>query len=112
LEVSFFIRIFVVSLRITTKNKKIMSATSGAKTWEGKAVYNELGTLFTKVSGIGGTAYLTTATYNSCDGIKYMWRLDGVSGWFREGGYMSESEQEAYDKGIAYCIEQGYEIVK
>ena len=33
------------------------------------------------------------------------------SGWFREGGYMSDTEQEAFDKGITYCKEQGYEII-
>lgn len=37
--------------------------------------------------------------------------IEGVSGWFREGGYMSNSEQEAFDKGIAYCKENGYEII-
>ena len=89
-----------------------MAATSGAKTWGGKEVYNGMGTLYTKVSGAGGTAYLTTATYNSWEGIKWMWRIEGVSGWFREGGYMSNTEKEAFDKGIAYCKENGYVILK
>jgi hypothetical protein len=71
-----------------------------------------MGTLYTKVSGAGGTAYLSTATYTSWEGIKWMWRIDGESGWFREGGYMSNSEQEAFDKGIAYCKENGYVIIK
>ena len=88
-----------------------MSATSGAKTWGGKEVYNEMGTFYIKVSGAGGNAFLTTVTYNSCDGIKWMWRIEGVSGWFREGGYMSNTEKEAFDKGIAYCKENGYEII-
>ena len=88
-----------------------MGATSGAKTWGGKEVYNESGSLYTKVSGTSGTAFLTTATYDSCDGVKWMWRIDGISGWFREGGYMSNSEQEAFNKGIAYCKENGYEII-
>lgn len=87
-----------------------MAATSGAKTWGGKDVYNELGTLWTKVSGAGGSAFLSTATYNSCGRVKWMWRLEGMSGWLREGGY-SNSEQEAFDKGIAYCKENGYEII-
>jgi hypothetical protein len=41
-----------------------------------------------------------------------MWRIDGVSGWFREGGYMSNTEKEAFDKGIEYCTANGYEILK
>lgn len=88
-----------------------MAATSGAKTWGGKEVYNEMGTLYRKVSGKGGTAFLTTATYYSCHGLKWMWKLEGNSGWRREGGYMSATEQDALDKGIAYCVEQGYEII-
>lgn len=88
-----------------------MAATSGAKTWGGKEVYNESGSLYIKISGAGGTAFLTTATYNSWEGIKWMWRIEGVSGWFREGGYMSDTEQEAFNKGIAHCKEQGYEII-
>ena len=37
-----------------------MAATSGAKTWGGKEVYNELGSLYAKVSGAGGSAFLST----------------------------------------------------
>ena len=88
-----------------------MSATSGAKTWGGKGVYNELGSLYAKVSGAGGTAFLSTASYDTCGGARWMWRIDGISGWFREGGYMSYTEQEAFNKGIAHCKEQGYEII-
>jgi hypothetical protein len=88
-----------------------MSATSGAKTWGGKEVYNELGSLYAKVSGASGTAFLSTASYDTCGGVRWMWRIDGISGWFREGGYMSYTEQEAFNKGIAYCKEQGYEII-
>ena len=108
----FFMLIFVVEKEI--KNKTIMGATSGAKTWGGKEVYNETGTLYAKISGASGAvcAYLSTATYNSCDGIKWMWRIDGISGWFREGGYMSNTEKEAFDKGIEYCKENGYKIIK
>lgn len=83
-----------------------------AKTWGGAEVYNELGTLTAKVSGQGGLGYLTTATYNTLEGTKWMWRIDGVSGWFREGGYMSATEVEAFDKGVAYCLEQGYDIIR
>ena len=89
-----------------------MSATSGSKTWKGQEVYNEIGTLWTKVSGKGGSAILLTATHNTCDGVKWMWRLEGMSGWFREGGYMSDTEQDAFDKGIAYCKENGYEFIR
>jgi hypothetical protein len=88
-----------------------MSATLGAKSWKGKDVYNESGTLYAKISGVGGTAFLSTATYDSCEGVKWMWRIEGLSGWFREGGYMSDTEQEAFNKGIAYCKEKGYEII-
>jgi hypothetical protein len=41
-----------------------------------------------------------------------MWRLEGMSGWFREGGYMSNTEQEAFNKGIKYCKENGYNIIR
>lgn len=85
-------------------------ATSGAKTWGGKEVYNELGTLYTKVSGKGGLGYLTTATYDTLEGTKWMWRIEGASGWFKEGGYMSNTEDEAFNKGLAFCSEQGYEV--
>lgn len=85
-------------------------ATSGAKTWGGKEVYNHLGTLSVKVNTKGGRGLLTTATYDSCEGEKWMWRIDGVSGWFKEGGYMSSTENEAFNKGIAFCLEQGYEV--
>ena len=88
-----------------------MAATSGAKTWGGKEVYNESGSLYAKVSGAGGTAFLSTASYDTCGGVRWMWRIDGISGWFREGGYMSYTEQEALNRGIAYCKEQGYEII-
>ena len=107
--VSFFIRIFVSEIR--TKTKQLWQQHQEQKLGGGKEVYNELGSLCTKVSGAGGTAYLSTATYDSCDGVKWMWRIDGISGWFREGGYMSNTEQEAFNKGIAYCKEQGYEIL-
>lgn len=93
-------------------NQISMSASSGSKTWKGQEVYNEIGTLWTKVSGKGGSAILLTATYNSCDGVKWMWRLEGMSGWFREGGYMSDTEQDAFNKGIEYCKENGYNIIK
>ena len=89
-----------------------MSATSGSKTWKGQEVYNEIGTLWRKVSGKGGSAILLTATHNTCDGVKWMWRLEGMSGWFREGGYMSDTEQDAFNKGIEYCKENGYEFIK
>lgn len=90
----------------------VNGASYGAKTWGGEEVYNELGTLSAKVSGKGGLGYLNTATYNSCEGVKYMWRIDGASGWFREGGYMSDSEKIAFEKGLAWCLENGYEIIK
>lgn len=75
-------------------------------------IWNKMGTLSKRIANNGGKGILFTATHDTCNGEKWMWVIQfDCSCGTKEGGYQSETEQEALNKGIEFCKEKGYEFI-
>ena len=76
-------------------------------------IWNKMGTLSKRIANNGGKGILFTATHDTCNGEKWMWVIQfDCSCGTKEGGYQSETEQEALNKGIEFCKEKGYEFIQ